>query len=589
VKSKRGSARRAVERAPAPEDDARPTGIALRAAILVLAGALAYWPALDSPFLFDDRPAIVDNATIRTLAPSTVLSPPNDTPVAGRPLTNVTFALNYAAGGVNPRGYRLTNLAIHLLAGLLLFATMRRTLRLPRLRGRFGGDATDLAFAAALLWTLHPLHSEVVNYVTHRNESLMGLFYLLTIYASLRAAGTRGTHWTAVAIAASLAGVFAKESIVSVPAAVLLIDRVLVYDSWAQQWRARRALYGGFAAMWGVLGLMLSTGARSAVGFEGGTSAWVYLLNQAQLIAQYLKLTFWPRDLVLDYGVPQALVLGDVWLQGLVVVALAAAVVVALIRKPEAGLLGAWFFITLAPTSSIVPISTEVGADRRMYLPLVGLVVLFVMGLFALARRKGAPYGRATLYGVPVVLAALMIWGITVRNRDFASPLTMAQTIVDRWPNGRGHYLLGTLLIESGQRRDGMAQLEVSARDYPGALFAIATEQLGAGQLAEGIQTIQRFLELMPNHVNSVPAREMLAAGYAAQGNLAAAEAEARRLVAAAPRYARGHDFLGRLLAQKGDFAGAAAAFRQVLALEPGNAQAQQNLSLAQRRAAGNR
>ena len=552
--------------------------------VFVLAGAIAYWPALDSPFLFDDRPAIVDNATIRTLSPSTVLSPPNDTPVAGRPLTNVTFALNYAAGGVNPRGYRLTNLAIHLLAGLLLFATISRALRLPRLSGRFGDRATELAFAAALLWTLHPLHSEVVNYVTQRTESLMGLFYLMTIYASLRAADARGGRWTVVAIGASLAGVFAKESIVTVPAAVLLIDRVLVYDSWPALLRARKVLYGGFVAMWFVLAAMLSTGARSAVGFDGGTTAWVYLLNQARMITQYLKLAFWPRDLVLDYGMPQTLAVGDVWLQGLLVVALAAVVVIALIRKPEAGLLGAWFFITLAPTSSIVPISTEVGADRRMYLPLIGIVVLLVAGLFSLARRRRAP-----LYGVPLLLAALMIWGITVRNRDFASPLTMAQTIVDRWPNGRGHYLLGTLLIEAGQRREGMAQLEVSARDYPGALFAIATEQLGAGQLDEGIQTIQRFIELMPNHVNTVPAREMLAAGYAAQGNVAAAEAEARRLVAGAPGYPRGHDLLGRLLAQKGDFAGAAAAFRQVVALDPGNAEAQRNLATVQRLAAGNR
>jgi Flp pilus assembly protein TadD len=134
-----------------------------------------------------------------------------------------------------------------------------------------------------------------------------------------------------------------------------------------------------------------------------------------------------------------------------------------------------------------------------------------------------------------------------------------------------------------------MAQLEQSARDYPGALFAIATEQLGSGQMVEGAATIRRFLELMPNHVNSVPAREMLARAYVAQGNAAAAEAEARQLVAFAPSYARGHDLLGRLLAQKGDFPGAAEAFRRVVALQPGNREAQQNLAAVQRLAAGNR
>lgn len=571
------------KRAAKPRKDARPARVALHCAVLVIAAALAYWPALDSPFLFDDRPAIIENASIRTLAPSTVLSPPNDTPVAGRPLTNLTFALNYAAGGVNPRAYRLTNLAIHILAGLLLFATVRRALHLPRLNERFGEHATDLAFAAALLWTLHPLHSEVVNYVTHRNESLMGVCYLLAMYASLRAAARDSERWTAVAVVAALAGVFAKESIVSLPAAVILIDRLLIYDSWSQLFRARRALYAGFAAMWAVLGIMLSTGARSAVGFDGGTSAWVYLLNQAQLIPQYLKLALWPRDLVLDYGMPQALALGDVWLQGLFILALIVLVIVALVKAPAVGVLGAWFFITLAPTSSIVPISTEVGADRRMYLPLAGIMLLAVLALSSWGLR------HVRLYVTTAVVAAAMMAGVVVRGREYASPLMMAETIVERWPSGRGHFLLGSLLLEAGRRREGMAELELSRRDYPGALFAIATEQLGSGQMAAGIATIQQFLELMPNHVNSVPAREMLAAGYAAQGNTAAAEAEARRLVAAAPSYARGHDLLGRLLAQKGDFSGAAAAFRRVLTLDPGNAAAQQNLAAVQRLGTGNR
>ena len=101
------------------------------AAVLALAGALAYAGSFGGPFLFDDQNAVVKNATIRTLTPISVpLSPPRETPVAGRPVVNLTFAGNYAIGGLDVTGYHVVNLAMHLLVALVLFGVVRRTLRL---------------------------------------------------------------------------------------------------------------------------------------------------------------------------------------------------------------------------------------------------------------------------------------------------------------------------------------------------------------------------------------------------------------------------------------------------------------------------
>ncbi len=179
-----------------------------------------------------------------------------------------------------------------------------------------------------------------------------------------------------------------------------------------------------------------------------------------------------------------------------------------------------------------------------------------------------------------------MIAGVHLRGREYVSPLAMSQTIVDRWPNGRGHFMLGTMLIEAGRNEEGMAQLRESARDYPGALFAIGTEQLGAGQMAEGIATLEKFVAALPQHPTVAPAREMLARAHAVQGNLPAAEQQLRLLVAAVPQYVAGHDLLGRVLAGQGRFAEAAGAFQQVLALQPGNTEARQNLAAVQQLAA---
>ena len=151
---------------------------------------------------------------------SVPLSPQRDTPVAGRPLVNLTFAINYAAGGLDPRGYRLTNLAIHLLAALTLFGLVRRTLRLPSLAPRFGEQATNLAWVAALIWMLHPLQTETIDYVTQRTESMMGLFYLLTLYCSVRALEGRPGRWHVAAIVACAAGMACKESMVTAPVMV---------------------------------------------------------------------------------------------------------------------------------------------------------------------------------------------------------------------------------------------------------------------------------------------------------------------------------------------------------------------------------
>ena len=120
---------------------------------------------------------------------------------------NFSLAVNYAIGGLNVRGYHATNLAIHLAAALLLFGLLRRTFLLPAMRERLGAAATPLALAVALLWAVHPLQTESVTYVVQRAESLVGLFYLLTLYGLVRGAtAARPLGWYAVCRAGLPAG-----------------------------------------------------------------------------------------------------------------------------------------------------------------------------------------------------------------------------------------------------------------------------------------------------------------------------------------------------------------------------------------------
>src|SRR5688500_18618123 len=119
-------------------------------AILLAAVLATYANALPAPFVLDDQASVVQNPQIRELSLDDVLRPAVDSPVAGRPLVNLSFALNYALGGLDPRGYRLLNLALHAACALLVFAVVRRTVN------------DNVGLAVALLWAVHPLNSEVV-------------------------------------------------------------------------------------------------------------------------------------------------------------------------------------------------------------------------------------------------------------------------------------------------------------------------------------------------------------------------------------------------------------------------------------------
>ncbi len=276
---------------------------------MVAAGLLAYSNSFTGSFIYDDAPSILGNPTIRHLWPIwQPLSPPHKggITVEGRPLVNLSLAVNYALGGLDVWGYHALNLAIHLLAGLTLLGIVRRTLLQPKLRERFGAAANELALAVAVLWVVHPLQTESVTYIVQRAESLMGLFYLLTLYCFIRGAESpRPRAWYSLCVTACALGMASKEVMVSVPLMVLLYDRTFVSGSLREVWRQRWPLYLALASTWILLGyLMFFTGSfGNAVinAKENGIAWWKYLLTEPGVILYYLRLAAWPYPLCFDY------------------------------------------------------------------------------------------------------------------------------------------------------------------------------------------------------------------------------------------------------------------------------------------------
>lgn len=565
-------------------------GVWRRAAALALAGALAYANSVSGVLTFDDDASIVENRSIRQLWPLTgALSPPErGEPVAGRPLVNLSFAVNYALHGLDVRGYHVVNVSLHVICALLIFGLVRRTLLLDEASGgvkasgyRAADDPANLAFAAALVWIVHPLLTEAVNYISQRTELMMALFYLLTLYASVRAETLPSRPmWLTIAVTACALGMTCKETMATAPLMVMLYDRVFVYDSVRDALRARWRLYAALGATWLLLAALIWSGPRwESAGFSTGISVWTYLLNQSAILVEYLERVVWPASLVLDYGEPRALALPDVAWQAAVIVVLLVLTGVALAKRPAVGFLAAAFFLVLAPTSSFVPIATEVGAERRMYLSLAAAAVLAIVAMRALWRQFGRPAATMpmaiTLAAVCVALAA----GTVRRNADYASELTLWRTTLERRPGPRAHRNYATVLKRAGYRDEVIDHLRQSLDGHPEGRYGLGYELYEQGRLQEAITELRRFVREVPSDRSVTAARALTADALLKLGRFGEASQEYEVITKAQPTRAAAWSDLGIALAQSGRSDRAVEALTRAVDLDPRNAAARRNLA----------
>lgn len=467
----------------------------LLAGILLLAGVLAYSNTLTVPLLLDDTVSIVENPSIRRLWPlSTVLSPPATAGVGGRPLSNLSFALNFAAGGLGVRGYHLVNLAIHLAAGLALFGLVRRTLQLPTpAPGRSSDAATSVAFTAALLWLLHPLQTESVTYISQRTESLAALFYLLTLYAFVRASQEAGRPWFLLAPLACACGMATKEIMVTAPVVVLLFDRTFVGGSFRAAWSARKRIHLSLASTWILLLFLLVDVQQRGVGYLAITG-WQYALTSCQSLLVYLRLAVWPAPLVFDYGTDFVRSWSQGWPAAAGITLLLGGTIFGLWRAPKLGFLGTWIFVLLAPTTSFVPVAGQPLAEHRMYLPLAAVIVGAALAAHRWLRRGAFP--------VLLALGAFLLVATYNRNRDYRDAITLwTDTLAKRPLNARAHAALGASLIERGQLVPGIAALERSVQLDPASGEArnnLATALTDVNRTPEALGHFAAALRLRP-------------------------------------------------------------------------------------------
>ena len=444
--------------------------VALVAGGVMLAVLAVFWSSLEAGFVYDDLPRIVQ-AEGRLGS----IWPPDWLFDGQRPVVQLSLVLNHMAGGMDPRGYHLFNLLVHVAStGLVCLVMLQGGRRLAE-RGVIGlGDRGLLAVAAAvaLVWALHPVQTATATYVIQRAESLAASFSLLAILLLL-GAGRRPGAWRNILILVSIVmALGSKPTAVVLPALLLLVDWSIVAGSWRVLLDRRRGLH---VAAWSCLLVLMGTGAvqslwrsegLAGVGFDGvGTTPIAYAISQVSAAGVYARVLIDPAAMSIDHGVEA---LQPTWtsISGiLIITTLLVLLVIAIVRRAWWVVIPGAVLLCMLPTSSVVPLVDPV-ADHRLHLALLPIVI----GVVAVAARtlKALPAaGRPAGAGLAAVLLAAILVGeglaVRHRNADYADPVRLWNTVAERRPRHvRGLVNRAAIALQDGRYEDASRDLSAA-------------------------------------------------------------------------------------------------------------------------------
>lgn len=495
--------------------------------IPVVLAVWTYHGALRGGFVFDDMPAVKDNYLLESVGGFWEAAfGEKHSPISNRPLVCLTFSLNYAWSGLDAFGYHVVNLAIHCANAMLLWGVLRRTLIAPNLGEAFDESrATWTATAVAAVWTVHPLATEAVVYITQRTTLVMSFFLLLMLYGPLRAASSedRRRSWLIVTVASCAAAILSKEEAAAAPILLVLFDRALLFDSFRNAWEKRAAVYGSAAATWLLLIACVAAGPTNpTVGYDSvpRVNAFEWLLTEAPVLVHYLRLTLWPHPLIAAYDWDVIRKVDEAFLPGLLILALLIASFAVWFRRPHWGFLGAWFFLLLAPTSSIMPIISEIVAERRMYLPMLSVLVPVILGVLWIVEQMlratvGSMRAPTAWAALPLAVVVFFASSATAEYaRVFDDEKKLWTDVFEKNPLTNGGFLAGSLL-------NGYAKVLLEERKHDVAVpllrravacepphndafvnLAAALVDLGPAHYAEAEKLYQEALAREPDHPN---------------------------------------------------------------------------------------
>ena len=377
--------------------------------ILIMSSLLVYSSSFSGDFHFDDY-QILNNKTYRSISNMPELFYSEKGPT-NRAVTNATFMINLRYCGLNVHCYHTTNFLIHVANGVLLFLFLLLTLK-PYLPRKYG----EISFFVSLLFLVHPIQSGAVTYIVQRYEILTAMFVLLSLLLFRLYVEKKKKYYVVIALLCSSLAMGSKETAVTLPVLVFLYDLIIVSEGRFKKLKERWWIHVLFFSTWIVLLyfmrfsfslFFLDEVPRSGVSkasFEMSSSAgdvltpYVYFLTQTRVIWTYIRLLILPVNQNLDYDYPlitsvdSTVIVSSVGILALVVLA-----IILYKRNPLISFSILWFFIALAPTSSIAMLS-DVIFEHRLYLPSAGFMIAIISLIYWVSIERGQ-HKEESIYG----------------------------------------------------------------------------------------------------------------------------------------------------------------------------------------------
>lgn len=406
-----------------------------------------------------------------------------------RPVAYLTFSINYMMSGFNPVGFRIVNLAIHIINSLLVFACIRLLLHLaPSCRKLTRYSARFIPAASSFIFLLHPMQTESVTYIMQRFASLAALFYLATIWLYLvwvrgKQNGLKHGYVRWLSVVVLFFGMFVRESLFTAPIMIVLLE-VTVLGNCLKAGLKRAVPHLMLLPVIPFMVIMVGavqtnssasfSGALNIVNY-GGVSAVHYALTQMVVVITYLRLYLLPYGQNLDhdqtlYTLPYQLpVIGA----ALIIVLLAGGSFLLYRRNREdvrcvlvfVGM--CWYFLALAVSSSFIP-QTDLMAEHRAYFASVG----FIMAIICLMDIFRTVSGKTRISDLFVVW--LIVWCVVLsvltykRNNMWQSGIKLWSDTVKKSPaKPRPWYNLGIAYYKSGSYMETLRCLQKAAEISP--------------------------------------------------------------------------------------------------------------------------
>jgi protein O-mannosyl-transferase len=576
-------------------------------AIITLA---AYANTFRVPFQFDDAPNIVSNPSIafRTLSVEWFEQLIKLNSDSIRVFSYFTFALNHHFGGLNVFGYHLVNFLIHLSSGLLFYWFLLLTFNLPSLKERYGSVAFPIALFSSLIFLVHPIQTQSVTYIVQRMASMAGAFYLLTMVLYIKgrlSSGQKRLLFWAGAVLSYLLGLFTKENVAILPLFVALYE-LYFFQNFDLGPRGKKTLLLsiGMVLFVGILIFFLWGMRYVNVIIEGYQTRDFTLLErvltQFRVVLYYVTLLVYPHPsrLNLDYDFATSHGLLDpptTLVSILIVVGLIGYSVWVARRRPLFSYFALWYFGNLVIESSIFPL--EMVFEHRLYLPMIGPIVLFVVFVLTAWERIRTRVGRSSAYlsnltrtritdtiiwGFFPAVTVLLVWGSYDRNKVWGDTLTLWQDCVKKSPKKqRPHFNLGQRYYEAGRYNEAIASYQAALRLKPNdelAYNSLGLAYTAIGAYPEAVAALEKALRIKPAFALALA---NLGYAYSAMNRYPEAIELFKKVVQLTPDDPEALNNLGVAYRKMGGLADALGVYRSALRLNPDSSDAYNNIGLA--------